>query len=215
MREVIGVRAEHAEAVVAVAERQRHDPGDLGALGDVLIAFPGDVVGGVADAKDGIEQQIEAAAAGADDQIGAGNRVGEALPRAGADLFDAKQQHDADGDGEHGQQRRHPAVEQRLQRQRGRSSSACTSRRNRDVVEPHDTVEVRCQPFVVTDHDDARAGRRALREQELQKRTLGVAVERRGRLVRDDDLRRADQCAGGGNALLLTDAQARGRHGRR
>ena len=69
------------------------------------------------------------------------------------------------------------------------------------------------KPFVVADHDDARAGRRALREKELQERSLGVAVERRRRLVGDDDLRRADQCAGGGDALLLADAQARGSYG--
>ena len=57
--EVFGRGAEHAEAVMAVTERNRHDPGDLGALGDVLVALPGDVVGRVADAEDGVEQELD------------------------------------------------------------------------------------------------------------------------------------------------------------
>ena len=100
---------------MAVAERQRHGPGDLGLLGDVLVALPGDVVGRVADAEHRIEQQLDAAAARADDEIGAGDGVGEALARAGAHLLDAEQQHDADRDRGDGEQRRHPAVAQRLQ----------------------------------------------------------------------------------------------------
>ena len=76
---------------MAVAERNRNDPGDLGARGDVLVALPGDVVGRIADAEHGIEQQLEAAAARADDEVGAGDRVGEALARAGAHLLDAEQ----------------------------------------------------------------------------------------------------------------------------
>src|SRR5205823_13845977 len=91
--------------------------GDLGARGDVLVARPSDVVGGVADAKDGVEQQLDAAAAGADYEVGARYGVGETLPRAGAHLLDSQQQHDADGDGKDRQGGSEPAVAQRLQSQ--------------------------------------------------------------------------------------------------
>ena len=214
-REVVGVGAEHAEAVMAVAERQRHDPRDLGALGDVLVALPGDVVRGVADAEDRVEQQLDAAAARADDEIGAGDRVGEALARAGAHLLDAEQQHDADGDGEHGQKRRQRAVAQRLQREaEDRSWPRLAPRRNRDLVEPHDAVEARRQPLLVADHDHASRRPPRFGEQQIEERDLTVAVERRGRLVGDDQLRRADQRARGGDALLLADAEVRGRRRR-
>src|SRR5215468_3442166 len=115
VREVVGRGAEHAEAPVTVTKRERHRPGNLGARGDVLEARPGDVVGGVTDAKHGIEQQLDRAAAGTNDEVGAGDGVGETLARAGAHLFHAEQQHDADRDSEHGQHRRKPAIAQGLQ----------------------------------------------------------------------------------------------------
>ena len=199
---------------MAVAERKRHDPGDLGAGGDVLVARPGDVVGGVADAKDGVEQKLDAAAAGADDEIGARDGVGEALPRAGAHLLDAEQQHDADGDGEHGEHGRQPAVAQRLQGE-AQDDHGCRlpslPAADGDLVEPHHLVEARGQALVVADHDQRRAGLRRFGEQQVEEGGLAVAVERRGRLVGHDQLRRADQRAGGGNALLLADAQVGGR----
>ena len=55
-----------------------------------------------------------------------------------------------------------------------------------------------------------RAGLRTFREQQIEECGLAVAVERRGRLVGDDQLGRADQRAGGGDALLLADAQVGG-----
>ena len=55
------------------------------------------------------------------------------------------------------------------------------------------------------------AGRRDLGEQQIEEGQLPVAVERRGRLVGDDQLRAADQRARRGDALLLADAQARRR----
>ena len=58
MLEVVARRAEDAKALMAVAERERHDPGDLGPGGDVLIALPGDVGGGVADAEHRVEQEL-------------------------------------------------------------------------------------------------------------------------------------------------------------
>ena len=51
---------------------------------------------------------------------------------------------------------------------------------------------------------------RRLGEQQIEEGRLAVAVERRGRLVGHDQLRRADQRAGGGDALLLADAQVGG-----
>ena len=118
-----------------------------GRLAMSSIALPRDVVRRVADAEHGIEQQLDAAAARADDQIGAGDRVGEALPRAGAHLLDAEQQHDAEGDGEHGE----AAPSARgcaaiagpdADDGRGRSCGGTPSR-DRDVVEPQHAVEAR------------------------------------------------------------------------
>ena len=56
-----------------------------------------------------------------------------------------------------------------------------------------------------------RAGRLRLGEQQIEEGELPVAVERRGRLVGDDQLRAADQRARRGDALLLADAEVRGR----
>ena len=50
-----------------------------------------------------------------------------------------------------------------------------------------------------------------LREKKIQERCLPPAVERRGRLVGDDDLGSTDQRPRRGDALLLADAEARGR----
>ena len=85
---------------MAVAQRNRHDPIDFRPGRDVLVGFPGDVVRGVADAEHRVEQEVEAAAARAHDQVGAGDGVGEALARAGAHLLDAQQQRHAERDGE-------------------------------------------------------------------------------------------------------------------
>ena len=114
MGEVIRRGAEHAEAVVAVAQRKGDDPGHLGAPGDVLVGLPGDVVGGVADAEHRVEQEIEVAAAGADDEVGAGDGVGKALARPGAHLLDPQEQHHAGRDGGDGEELRDPAVQQGL-----------------------------------------------------------------------------------------------------
>ena len=60
-------------------------------------------------------------------------------------------------------------------------------------------------------HDERRTGRLGIREQQIEERLLTVAVERGGRLVGDDELRRADQRARRRYALLLADAEARRR----
>ena len=68
--------------------------------------------------------------------------------------------------------------------------------------------------FVVADHDDARAGCSALRQTAASRnapcRSRSSAEVGSSATI---DLRRADQRAGGGNALLLADAQARGSYG--
>jgi hypothetical protein len=56
---------------MGIPEGDGHGPGDLGVGGDVLVALPGDVVGGIADAEDRIQQQLHRPAARADDQVGA------------------------------------------------------------------------------------------------------------------------------------------------
>lgn len=47
----------------------------------------------------------------------------------------------------------------------------------------------------MADHDDAAAGRLNLAEQEFEKRALQIAIERRCRLVGNNDFRPADQRA--------------------
>ena len=74
------------------------------------------------------------------------------------------------------------------------------------------TTRSKCgaKPLVVAHHDHARSRLVALREKKFEERAFGIAIECRGRLVGDDDLRCADQRTRGGHALLLADAQARG-----
>jgi hypothetical protein len=50
---------------------------------------------------------------------------------------------------------------------------------------------------------------RQIIEQQIEERALEPPIQRRGRLVRHHDLRRPDQGAGGGHALLLAYAQRR------
>ena len=93
--EVVGRGSHHAKTTMAVAQRNGHNPGDVGPGGDVLVGLPGDVVGRVPDAEDGVQKQVEAAAASAHDQVGARDRVGEALARANANFLNAEQEHNA------------------------------------------------------------------------------------------------------------------------
>ena len=87
-----------------IAERQGYCPGDLLAARDVLVAAPTDIVGRVANAEDGIEQQLDRAAAGTDDQIGLRDGVDESVFRLFAQFIDSEQQTDADGNGKDGQE---------------------------------------------------------------------------------------------------------------
>ena len=115
--EVIGVGAEHAEAPVRIAQRQRNSPCHFRLVRDRPIAFPTNVVGGVADAKDGVQQEIRRPASGADDQIRAGDGAGEVRLRLDANLLHAGQQRHAHGHREHGQPSRQPPMQQALERQ--------------------------------------------------------------------------------------------------
>src|SRR5690349_1801225 len=62
----------------------------------------------------------------------------------------------------------------------------------------------------MADHDQSRASLGDLREEQIEEGGLSVAVERRSWFVGDDDLRRTDERASGGDALLLADAQVGG-----
>src|SRR5690606_9273833 len=52
-------------------------PGDIGTACQRLIGLPGDIVGGIADAKDGVQQQVELASTGTHDQIRSRNGSAE------------------------------------------------------------------------------------------------------------------------------------------
>jgi len=77
-----------------------------------LEAVPADVVGGVADAEHRVQQQVHAARARADDQVGAADGAGEAGARLGAHPLDGQQQAHREGDGEHREQGGEAAVGQ-------------------------------------------------------------------------------------------------------
>ena len=112
----IGIGCAHdPEPAMAVAERDRHGPGHLRAVGDVSVAFPGDVVGGVSDPENRIKQQLHAAAACADDQVCAGDGIRETRTGAGSDALDPEEEGDADGERENGQQCGRAPVRQGLQ----------------------------------------------------------------------------------------------------
>jgi len=59
----------------------------------------------------------------------------------------------------------------------------------------------------MADHQQAGALRFGLREQEIKKGRLAVGIQRRGRLVRDDQRGMANQSARHSDALLLPNAE--------
>ena len=105
---------QHSKAAVRIAQRQRDGPFDLGLTADLLKAVPANVVGGVADAEHRIQQQLNRAGAGADDQVGAADCAGKAGAGLGTHALDRQQQGDAQGDGDHRQQGRKAAVGEAL-----------------------------------------------------------------------------------------------------
>ncbi len=101
--EVVAIGAEHPKSLVGVAKGERDGPGYARFLLDGLIGVPPHVVGGVADAKHRVEQKVHLTGAGADDEIGSRDGVGEAFAGLGAHPLHPKQQGDADGDGQQGE----------------------------------------------------------------------------------------------------------------
>ena len=108
-------RADDPMAAMGIAQADGHGPGYAGRAGHGLIAFPGDVVGGVANVKHRVEQQVHRARSRPDDQVDARDRVFKAFPRAMAHLFDAEKQHHRNGDGQDGQDGGGPAIANRAQ----------------------------------------------------------------------------------------------------
>ena len=148
-----------------------------------------------------------------DDEIGAGDRVGETLARAGAHLLDAEQQHDAERDRQHGKQRRQPAVGERLQGE-PQDDHAATPVAVAAMSSSRRTRSKRCASVSswLTIRMVAPRGL-SLGKQKIEESRLAAAIERRRRLVGNDEFRPADQGARGGDALLLADAQTRGGRG--
>ena len=66
---VVMVRSHHTKAAMRVTQRDRNRPGDIRMRRDFLIGLPAHVGCGIADAENGVQQQIERSAAGADDQV--------------------------------------------------------------------------------------------------------------------------------------------------
>jgi hypothetical protein len=60
----------------------------------------------------------------------------------------------------------------------------------------------------MADHDQGRTAIRYLCEEQIEEGRLAIAVKRRGRLVGDDEFRRANQRTRGSDPLLLADAKA-------
>lgn len=101
--EVVAIGAEHPKSLVGVTKGKRDGPGNARFLLDGLIGVPPHVVGGVADAKHRVEQQIHLTRAGTDDEIGPRDGVGETFTGLGAHPLHPEQQGDADGDGQQGE----------------------------------------------------------------------------------------------------------------
>jgi hypothetical protein len=80
-----------------------------------------------------------------------------------------------------------------------------------DLVQCDGPVEVRGQAPVMADENQARSDGRRLAQQQVDEDLLSLGIERRGRLVGDQDLGAADQRPRGGDALLLADAEFRRR----
>ena len=84
--------ADDAEAGVRIAERDRNGPVDHGPAREIAVAFPGDVVGGIAQAEYRVQQQLHRRGRGADDKIGARDRSIKPFAHLAAHLLDQHQQ---------------------------------------------------------------------------------------------------------------------------
>ena len=111
----VGTRgADHPIAAMRIAQRDRNAPRDLGPLRERAPGLRPDVVGGVADAEHGREQQVHRAAARAHDEVRARHGRRETLARFRAQSLHAEQQQHGQRDGQHGEPRGELAVAQAL-----------------------------------------------------------------------------------------------------
>ena len=108
--EVVGVGAEHRKAAVRIAERERHAPGHGRVGGELGVALPAQRGHRLADAEDGVQNELQAAAARADDEVGAREGVGVAGAGVLAQAFDREQQRAGQGDRQQGEAQRQAAV---------------------------------------------------------------------------------------------------------
>ena len=86
------VGSDHSIAPVAVSQGNRNQPLEARILFQALVGRPANVVGGIADVKHGVQQQVQLATAGTDDQVGATDGAGEGLLDLRAQVLDAQQQ---------------------------------------------------------------------------------------------------------------------------
>ncbi|RMT65465.1 hypothetical protein ALP43_200075 [Pseudomonas azotoformans] len=106
------VGAHHPVAAMGVAEGNGNCPFHLRAGGEVLVAVPTDVVGSVADAEHRVQQQVDRAGAGTDDQVGTADGAGETVARLDAHTLHREQQADGKRDGKRSEDRGEAAVSQ-------------------------------------------------------------------------------------------------------
>ena len=91
--------AHHCKALVRITKRHGNGPGHVAALGYALGAVPAHVVGGLAHVENGIQQQLQLAAARAHYQISARNCLYKIFAHLGAHAFHAQQQGGGKRDG--------------------------------------------------------------------------------------------------------------------
>ena len=102
MGKVILVGSHDTVASVRIAKRDGNRPRDFRVLGQVLIAFPRQVIRRTPHAEHGIQQQLQGAASRPNNEIRARQGALKAFLRTLADTVYAKQQSDADRHGKQG-----------------------------------------------------------------------------------------------------------------
>ncbi len=113
--EVIGICSHHPIPVVRIPEGNGDRPLDFGVAGDLLITLPRNVVGGIPDSKNGIEEKLNRTAPGPHNQIGPRYGFGKACPGLFSNALNAEEQGHAQRNRDNGQYCREPSVAQTLQ----------------------------------------------------------------------------------------------------
>ena len=98
--EKVLICGDHTITPVAVSQGNRNQPGQAVILFQALIGRPANVVGGIANMKHGVQQQVQLATSGADDQVCTADGAGEGLFDLRAEVLDAQQQGNAQGQGQ-------------------------------------------------------------------------------------------------------------------